>query len=340
MKKTAGGAQSTRESELLKIKDLHPIIAHILEYRELQKLLSTYIDPLPEMVREDGRLHARFLQAGTSTGRFSSQNPNLQNIPIKSERGRRIRNGFIAASGHVLAAFDYSQIELRIAALLSQDPILTQIFKDGKDVHASVASRVFHVPENEVTHEMRRRAKVINFGIIYGMGVTALQKNLGTTRKEAQDFYNEYFEQFSAIEHYLEETKTFAYKHGYTETLFGRRRYYPALQSPLPYIRAQAERMATNAPIQGTATADVIKLAIKHVQQRLVEAGIADRVHLLLQIHDELLFEIDESVTDTAVSLIETTMESVLQDSFLHIQTDIPLAVNYGVGSSWGAIKD
>ncbi len=339
MKKTAGGAQSTRESELLKLKDAHPIIANILEHRELQKLLSTYIDPLPELVGDDGRLHARFLQAGTSTGRFSSANPNLQNIPIKSDRGRAIRGAFVAAPGHVLASFDYSQIELRIAALMSQDPILTEIFKNGKDVHASVASRVFHVPENEVTHEMRRRAKVINFGIIYGMGVSALQKNLETSRKEAQEFYNAYFDEFKAVEQYLEDTKAFAHKTGYTETVFGRRRYFPGLKSSLPFIRASAERMAINAPIQGTATADVIKLAIKHINQKLEQQKLLGKVHLLLQIHDELLFEIDESVADTAVRLIEETMESVLQDSFLHINTDIPLAVNYAVAPSWGAMK-
>ncbi len=340
MKKTAGGAQSTRESELLKIKDLHPIIGQILEYRELQKLVSTYIDTLPTLVHDDGRLHARFIQAGAATGRFSSQHPNLQNIPIKSDRGRLIRNAFVAEKGHVLATFDYSQIELRIAALLSHDPILTQIFKDGKDVHASVASRVFHVPENEVTHEMRRRAKVINFGIIYGMGVSALQKNLETSRKEAQEFYNNYFAEFQAIENYLEETKTFAYKHGYTETLFGRRRYFPALKSALPFIRASAERMAINAPIQGTATADIIKLAIRHVSEALVAKQLEGKVHLLLQIHDELLFEIEESVADQAVAIIQTAMESVLQNSFLHVQTDIPLVVNAAVGKTWGGMKD
>jgi len=340
MKKTAGGAQSTRESELLKLKDAHPIIEHILEYRELQKLLSTYIDPLPEMVASDGRLHARFLQAGTSTGRFSSQNPNLQNIPIKSVRGRAIRAGFISAPGHVLAAFDYSQVELRIAALMSQDPILTEIFKDGKDVHGSVAAHVFHVAENEVTHEMRRRAKVINFGIIYGMGVTSLQKNLETSRKEAQDFYNAYFENFKRVEEYLEETKTFAHKHGYTETLFGRRRYFPGLKSPLPYIRAQAERMAINAPIQGTATADIIKLAIKHIHERLEREGLLEHTHLLLQIHDELLFEIKNEYRDRAVAIIVDEMEQVLERSFLHIHTDIPLVVNYAAAASWGGMKD
>lgn len=339
MKKTAGGAQSTRESELLKLQDVHPIIDHILEYRELQKLLSTYIDPIPEMAGDDGRLHARFLQAGTSTGRFSSQNPNLQNIPIKSKRGSAIRGGFIAAKGHVLAAFDYSQIELRVAALMSKDPILTEIFKEGKDVHASVAAHVFHVAQNEVSHEMRRRAKVINFGIIYGMGVSALQKNLGTSRKEAQDFYNAYFENFKRVEEYLEETKTFAYKNGYTETLFGRRRYFPGLKSPLPFIRAQAERMATNAPIQGTATADIIKLAIKHIYTKLQEQGLLEHVHLLLQIHDELLFEIEEKYKDQAIVLIEQAMEGVLEESFLHIKSDIPLSVNYAAAKSWAGMK-
>ena len=184
IKKSAGGAISTRESELEKLKEAHPVVAEILKYREIQKLLSTYIDTIPSQVGSDGRLHANFIQAGTTTGRFSSNNPNLQNIPIKTERGKNIRNAFIAPEGHELVSFDYSQIELRVAALLSQDPYFIRAFNEGQDIHSAVAMKVFNVSEEEVTHDMRRRAKVINFGILYGMGVNALKENLGTDRKE------------------------------------------------------------------------------------------------------------------------------------------------------------
>lgn len=339
IKKTSTGGYSTKESELEKLKGESEIIELILQYRELQKLLSTYIDNLPDMVHDDGRLHAEFLQAGTSTGRFSSQNPNLQNIPIRSDLGIKIRNAFVAPKGYKLVALDYSQVELRVAAIMSGDPYLTNVFVEGKDIHTAVAARVFEVEEVDVTREMRAKAKVINFGILYGMGVTALSKNLESSRKEAQEFYNKYFEQFNSIEDYLERTKEFAYQHGYTETLFGRRRYFPALKSKLPFIRAAAERTAINAPIQGTATADIIKLAIKHVDQRFRGTPLSDKVHLVLQIHDELVFEITEDVVDEVVPVIKEIMERVLQDSFLHYQTEVPLVVNYGVGDNWGEIK-
>jgi len=207
LKKTAGGARSTKESELEKMRELHPIIGEILKYRELQKLLSTYIDPIPDMVGGDGRLHANFIQTGTTTGRFSSNNPNLQNIPIKSELGKNIRNAFIAPKNYILASFDYSQIELRVAALLSQDSYFIKVFKEGRDIHTAVAMKVFKVEEEEVTAEMRRRAKIINFGILYGMGVNALKQNLGGTRAEAQIFYDNYFAQFPTIAKYLESIR-------------------------------------------------------------------------------------------------------------------------------------
>lgn len=339
LKKTAGGARSTRESELQKLAGEHEIIDLILSYRELQKLLSTYIDTLPKLIADDGRIHARFLQAGTTTGRFSSQDPNLQNIPIKSELGKNIRNGFVAPQGSVLAAFDYSQIELRCAAILAKDPSLTKIFQEGKDVHTAVAAQVFGVTEDKVDYEMRRRAKVINFGIIYGMGVNALRQNLDSTRAEAQDFYNQYFETFPAIRDYLEETKVFAHKNGYTETLFGRRRYFPALNSHLPFIRAAAERTAINAPIQGTATADIIKLATRMVHERMQAEGLDKDVKLILQIHDELMFEITEGAVDKAVPIIRDVMESVLENSYLKFESPVPLVVNAEVGPNWGELE-
>ena len=336
IKKSAGGAISTRESELEKLKDLHPIIGEILKHRELQKLLSTYIDTIPAQIGSDGRLHANFIQAGTTTGRFSSNNPNLQNIPIKTEKGKNIRNAFIAAPGFVLASFDYSQIELRIAALMSQDPYFIKAFNEGQDIHSAVAMKVFNVKEEDVTYDMRRRAKVINFGILYGMGVNALKENLGTDRKEAQLFYDNYFAQFPTIAAYLESIKTFAKSHGYTETLFGRKRYFPGIKSPLPFIRAMAERMATNAPIQGTATADIIKIGMKKSEDALKDAGLTDDVRMVLQVHDELVYEIKEDKVKVAVKIIENAMKDVIPDDFLKGMNKVPLLVSTKYGKTWG----
>ncbi len=341
MKKTEGGARSTRESELQKLQGLHPIIDEIFTHRELSKLLSTYIDTLPALVGEDGRIHASFIQAGTTTGRFSSQNPNLQNIPVKNELGKKIREAFVAEKGYKFIAFDYSQIELRIAALLSGDEFLIQVFRDGKDIHSAVASRVFGVPENEVNHEMRRKAKVINFGILYGMGVTALQQNLGGTRKEAQVFYDSYFASFPKIAGYMDSITEFAKANGYTETLFGRRRYFGALKSPLPFMRAMAERQAGNAPIQGTATADCIKLAISDADEVLRSAGLINQAHLVLQVHDELVYEVEEKAVEKVSKLVEEAMKNVIKKrpEFLKGKSDVPLEVHVAVGNNWGELK-
>lgn len=351
IKKSAGGALSTRESELEKLRDLHPAIGKILKYRELQKLLSTYIDTIPNAVQEDGRLHATFIQTGTTTGRFSSINPNLQNIPIKTEKGKKIRNAFIAPKGYLLAALDYSQIELRVAALMCQDPYFIEVFKKGKDIHSAVAMKVFGVKEGDVTADMRRRAKVINFGILYGMGVNALRQNLTKpeidsekpteeiTRKEAQTFYDNYFAQFPTIATYLESIKNFAKEHGYTQTLFGRKRYFPGINSPLPFIRAMAERMATNAPIQGTATADIIKIGMKKVDEELNKAGIIDDVKLILQVHDELVYEIKEDKVEQATKIIEQAMKNAIPHEFLNNLEPVPLEVSCDVGKNWGDLK-
>lgn len=339
IKKSAGGAISTRESELEKLRDFHPIINEILHHRELQKLLSTYIDTIPSSVGEDGRLHAHFIQTGTTTGRFASNNPNLQNIPIKTELGKNIRNAFVAPEGYVLCSFDYSQIELRVAALMSQDSYFIQAFKDGKDIHTAVAMKVFNVKENEVTALMRRRAKVINFGILYGMGVNALKQNLGTDRKEAQIFYNNYFEEFPTIAAYLESIKNFAKEHGYTETLFGRKRYFPGIKSPIPFIKAMAERMATNAPIQGTATADIIKIGMKKAEDALKDTGIIKDVKLVLQVHDELVYEIKKDKIDIAIKVIEKAMENVVPLEFVNGKAMVPFTVSASYGQTWGDLK-
>lgn len=339
IKKSAGGAISTRESELEKLKDLHPIIPKILEYRELQKLLSTYIDTIPDLVKEDGRLHANFIQTGTTTGRFASNNPNLQNIPIKTERGKNIRNAFVAPSGYVLASFDYSQIELRVAALMSQDEYFIKAFNEGKDIHSAVAMKVFSVDEENVTYDMRRRAKVINFGILYGMGVNALRENLGTDRKDAQIFYDNYFAQFPTIAAYLESIKNFAKKYGYTETLFGRKRYFPGVRSPIPYIRAMSERMATNAPIQGTATADIIKIGMKRADDALREVSLNEEARLVLQIHDELIYEVKKDKIKEVLDIVEKAMSEAIPDEFMKDKERVPLAVSASYGARWGDLK-
>lgn len=331
LKKTAGGARSTRESELGKLKGAHPVIDHILAYRELQKLLSTYIDNIPGMVGKDGRLHANLNQTGTTTGRMSSTNPNLQNIPTSEGFGKAIRNAFIAAKGHKLIAGDYSQIEMRVLAELSGDEHLRKFFREERDVHAGVAAFVFGVPENEVTKDMRRKAKVINFGIIYGMGVNALRGNLGGTREEAQEFYNNYFKKFPKIGAYFEKTKNDARKKGYTETYFGRRRYFESIKSSLPFIRAAAERMAQNAPIQGTA-ADLLRIAMKKVDDTLEKEGLLNKAHIILQVHDELIYEVEESAIPRVANIIKEGMERVAKLS-------VPLEVNISTGDSWGSLS-
>jgi DNA polymerase-1 len=332
LKKTEGGARSTRESELVKLKDSHPIVADILLYRELQKLLSTYIDNLPQLVREDGRLHTSLNQAGTTTGRMSSSNPNLQNIPVRGEYGEAIRNAFVAPEGSTLLAFDYSQIEMRVLAALSQDEHLMEVFRVGTDVHTSVASRVFKVAEKDVTPEMRRRAKVINFGIVYGMGVNALKDNLGSTRAEAQEFYDNYFLTFPKIAKYFEEVKSNAKKDGFTTTYFGRRRFFAGLRSPIQFIRASAERMAMNAPLQGTA-ADIIKIAMKRADDGLEKAGLLPKAHLLLQIHDELLYEVDEKSVDKVRDVVEEAMENA-------VEFPVPITVSVMKGKRFGSMED
>ena len=330
-KKTASGGFSTKESELEKLKDEHPIAGLILEYRELAKLLGTYIDTIPNQVDDKNRLHANFLQAGTTTGRMASQDPNLQNIPNKTELGREIRKSFITEKGWKLVSFDYSQIELRIAAFLSGDKKLIEIFKTGQDVHTAVASEVFGVPPESVNKEMRIKAKTINFGVMYGMGVTALQKNIGTDRAEAQAFLDGYFNKFFGLAQYLEDVKRQTAKNGYTETFFGRRRYFPEINSKLPFIRASAERMAINAPIQGTG-ADITKLAMIEIDKFLESKNLKNDVNLLLQVHDELVYEVKESIVDSVVPEIKKIMENIIDPKKIE---GIVCVANASVGDNW-----
>ena len=337
MKKTAGGQRSTRESELEKMRDMHPIISDILEYRELKKLLGTYIENLPTMLDSGNRLHAEFLQTGAVTGRMASQNPGLQNIPLRSERGRAIRHAFVASKGFSLVSLDYSQIELRLAAILSGDKKLCDIFKNGRDVHQEVAGMVFGVAHDKVDYEMRRRAKIINFGILYGMGVNALRVQLGSTTAEAHKYLEDYFSTFKTLSEYLERTKGFARKHGYTETLFGRRRQFPEMKSSLPYVRAQAERMAINAPLQGTQ-ADIIKFAMVRIDEMLKKERADEDAYLLLQVHDELVYEIRAERVAELSAKIKEIMESVL-DGRLPASRQVPITVVPKAGPNWGEMS-
>lgn len=338
MRKTSTGKYSTKVEVLHKLEsEGHEIVGQILEYRELQKLLSTYIDNLPKMVSDDGRLRAHFAQTGTTTGRLSSNDPNLQNIPVGSEKGRKIREAFVAEKGNILMGFDYSQVELRIAAFLSKDEKLIEAFKTGKDIHTAVASEVFDVDVEDVDKEQRRQAKIINFGILYGMGVSALQKNLGTDRKTAQEFYNKYFEKYTGLAKYIEKIKNETRDKGYTETLYGRRRYFEGFNSPLPFIRSQAERMAINAPIQGTQ-ADLIKLAMVKIDDFLEKNKLSGKVKLILQIHDEVIYEADEKIAkeNKLTEKIIEIMENILT---VDKTEGVPILAGCDTGYNWGELK-
>jgi len=336
-KKTATGARSTRESELLQMKDMHPIINKILRYRELSKLVSTYVDNLPKMISDDGRLRTTFLPTGTVTGRIGSKEPNLQNIPARGEEGKMVRRGFISQSGYQLVSIDYSQIELRIAAILSGDENLINIFKTNQDVHRAVAAKVFAIDPKEVTEDQRRKAKVINFGILYGMGVNALRGNLGegTTREAAAEFLSAYFNSFTRLAEYLEETKAFARLHGYTKTMFGRRRYFPGISSSAPFIRASAERMAINAPIQGTE-GDILRIALININKFITDNKLDDEIRVLLQVHDELVFEVKDEVVDKYTPILKLLMSGVLKE---HDTKGVLIEAEAKVGVNWSDMK-
>ena len=330
-KKTKTGQWATGAQAL---EDLaaegHELPRRIVDWRQLTKLKSTYTDALPGFINADTkRVHTSYSLAATSTGRLSSSDPNLQNIPIRTAEGRRIRTAFVAEKGNKLISADYSQIELRVLAHVADIPQLKQAFADGIDIHAMTASEMFNVPLSEMTPEVRRSAKAINFGIIYGISAFGLANNLGIGRSEAGDYIKTYFERFPGIRDYMEATKAFAREHGYVETIFGRRAHYPEIKSSNPSVRAFNERAAINAPIQGSA-ADIIRRAMIRMEQALCDAGLQAR--MLLQVHDELIFETAEDEVEKSIPVIRDVMENAAMPA---INMSVPLAVDANAADDW-----
>ncbi|MDK9762941.1 DNA polymerase I [Vibrio sp. D420a] len=327
VKKTPSGAPSTNEEVLQELALDYPLPKLILEYRGLAKLKSTYTDKLPKMINaETGRVHTSYHQAVTATGRLSSTDPNLQNIPIRNEEGRRIRQAFVAPHGWKILAVDYSQIELRIMAHLSGDKALLEAFQQGKDIHAATAAEIIGVSIDDVTSEQRRRAKAVNFGLIYGMSAFGLAKQLGIPRGEAQHYMDTYFERYPGVMQYMEDTRSAASEQGFVETIYGRRLHLPEIKSRNGMRRKAAERAAINAPMQGTA-ADIIKKAMLLVDEWIQAEG-AGRVKLLMQVHDELVFEVEESALAEIESKVQELMESAAE-------LDVPLVAEAGHGDNW-----
>ncbi|KJY85956.1 DNA polymerase I [Vibrio neptunius] len=327
IKKTPSGTPSTNEEVLQELALDYPLPKLILEYRGLAKLKSTYTDKLPKMINsETGRVHTSYHQAVTATGRLSSTDPNLQNIPIRNEEGRRIRQAFVAPHGYKIMAVDYSQIELRIMAHLSGDKALLDAFQQGKDIHAATAAEIMGTTIDQVSSEQRRRAKAVNFGLIYGMSAFGLAKQLGIPRGEAQQYMDTYFERYPGVMQYMEDTRSAAAEQGYVETIFGRRLHLPEIKSRNGMRRKAAERAAINAPMQGTA-ADIIKKAMLLVDSWIENQG-QGRVKLLMQVHDELVFEVQESALAEIESKVQELMESAAQ-------LDVPLIAESGHGDNW-----
>lgn len=326
VRKTASGAPSTDEEVLEKLAEDYPLPAKILEHRGLSKLKGTYVDKLPQMVHpRTGRVHTHYAQAVAVTGRLSSNDPNLQNIPIRTPEGRRIREAFIAPPGHVIASADYSQIELRIMAHISEDEALLRAFREKMDVHRATAAEVFGLPPEEVSSEQRRYAKVINFGLIYGMSSFGLARNLGIDTKAAASYIDRYFQRYPGVKHYMDETRLSAKSRGYVETVFGRRLYLPEINSPNGPRRGGAERAAINAPMQGTA-ADLIKLSMVKIQDVLDERGGGTK--MIMQVHDELVFEVPEAEVEWVRTEIPRLMAGVAE-------LKVPLLAEIGVGPNW-----
>jgi DNA polymerase-1 len=316
---------STDQAVLEGLAGAHPFPARLLEYRALAKLQSTYVTALPENVDpRDGRIHTSYEQAGAATGRLSSSVPNLQNIPMRTPQGRAIRRAFVAAPGHVLVGADYSQIELRIMAHLSRDPALIEAFHGGEDVHANTARRIFGVT-GDVDPALRARAKIVNFGIMYGMGARSLSQQMGIPLADAQDFIAHYFRVYARVREYLDDTLEAARRQGFAQTLLGRRRYLPDLASHNGAVRSNAERAAINTPIQGSA-ADVVKLAMARVHRAL--KGARPLARLLLQVHDELLLECPAGEADAVAEVVRTEMEGC-------VPLSVPLVVSLGRGPTW-----
>ncbi|MGL4795429.1 MAG: DNA polymerase I, partial [Aeromonas jandaei] len=327
IKKTPKGAPSTAEEVLAELAETYELPRLLMEHRGLAKLKSTYTDKLPLMIKpQTGRVHTSYHQAVAATGRLSSTDPNLQNIPVRNEQGRRIRQAFIPCAGYKLVAADYSQIELRIMAHLSGDKGLLTAFAEGKDIHKATAAEVFGVELDAVTSDMRRSAKAINFGLIYGMSAFGLAKQLGIGRAEAQKYMDLYFERYPGVLEYMERTRQQAEAQGYVETLFGRRLYLPDIKSRNAGLRKAAERAAINAPMQGTA-ADIIKRAMINVDSWI--RGIKDEsIRMLMQVHDELVFEIREEKLEAYIAIIKEKMSAAAE-------LDVPLVVEAGTGDNW-----
>ena len=331
IKKTSGGSYSTNFDNLMKIKEEHEVIELILEYREIFKVFSTYIEPTLELLEKDERLHTTYVQTGAATGRLSSENPNLQNIPQGTELSKKFRETFEASKGKVFLAFDYSQMELRILASVSNDEKMIEAFNNNRDIHTETASYVFNVKPEDVTRDMRRMAKVLNFGIVYGMGSLAYSQSAGVSRAEAKKHIEEYFEEFSSIKKWHEHVKREAKTLGYVQTLNGRRRLLPEINSHSQFFASQAERIAINMPIQGLA-ADVMKLAMIEVCSVLKKKKLwRKEVSMLLTIHDELLFEVDKNKVNEVGDLIKKTMEDVFK-------IQVPLKVEIKEGDNWGEL--
>ena len=330
-RKTLSGHFSTSADVLEEMRGQHDVVDWILEHRELSKLKSTYVDALPQAVdAKTGRVHTSYSQTGAVTGRLASSNPNLQNIPIRTDIGRRVRQGFVAAAGNVLLSVDYSQIELRIVAHMAQDEAMLAAFRSGQDIHATTAAAVFGVPLEAVSKEQRRRAKAINFGLIYGMSAFGLTRSTELTLAEAEDFVSTYFKQFPGIKRFLDETRHLATSQGYVETLLGRRRYFPGLKSQLNRnLKSREEREAINAPIQGSA-ADIMKLAMFRIPGKLKEAGLNGQ--MLLQVHDEVVIECPYAELVKTARLIAQTMESAYS-------LNIPLSTDARWGLNWGELQ-
>ena len=320
---------STAASELEKLWEAHEIIPLISQYREIAKLKSTYVDALPVLVADDGRIHTTYNQTVAATGRLSSSDPNLQNIPTRTPLGNEIRKAFVAPPGRCLVAMDYSQFELRLAAVFAKDKAFINAFNEGADIHRRVAAQILDKSEKEVTKQERSAAKAINFGILYGMGQRNLARSSGLSQEEAKEFLARYFDLHPGIADYIEEMKRLAHKNEYVETLFGRRRYLPEINSGVGMLAAAAERMAVNMPVQGTQ-ADLLKMAMLEVAAFTKDR---DDVQMLLQVHDELVFEMDIDAVDTLVPKIQQMMEKVWK-------TDVPLVVNVEVGTNWGEMQE
>jgi len=331
IRKTPGGALSTEASELEKLRPHHEIVDYILKYRELAKLKSTYTDSLIKLADGNGRIHTTFNQVGTASGRLSSQEPNLQNIPARGGWGDEVRKSFIAEKGYNLLSVDYSQIHLRIIAALANDKKMIEAFKKGLDIHKFTAAEINNVPIDKVTPGMRFAAKALNFGIIYGMGAQSFSESANISKERAKEFISEYLKDFSGVAQYIKKLQDEARKRGYTVTLFGRRRYLPGLNSPYPMFRSQAERIAINMPIQGLE-ADIMKKAMIEVNNWIQKGGYDDKIRMLLQVHDELLFEVKKDFIKEAAEKIVELMESV-------IKLKVSIIAEAKSGDNWGELE-